>query len=184
MSHQPFFDWMQLALDGDLKPEQHVQLDAHLLSCAQCAALWQTLAEVETLFSEAPVVSPRPGFTGRFNARLKQQHSQPRALWGVFVLGLSVVSTAAVVLPLTLGVLWPLVQLLGQPATSVALFDNASAISQTLFTVGAALWAAARALGEFAAGTPLVWLVTLGILLATALWVFAIRRLALQGLML
>lgn len=184
MSHQPYFDWMQLALDGDLLPEQRAQLEAHLQNCARCATLWQALSEVETLFSAAPIIPPRPGFTGRFKARLKQQRSQPRALWGVFVLGLSVVGTAAIVLPLTFGLLWPLVQMLGQPATSAAVFDNASAVSQTLFTVGAALWSAARALGEFAVGTPLVWLLVLGILLATALWVFAIRRLALQGLLL
>lgn len=183
MSHQPYFDWMQLALDGELKPELRAQLEAHLQACAQCTTIWQALGEVETLLATAPIVSPRPGFTGRFNARLRQQRSQPRAWLGVLVLGFSVVGAAAIVLPLTLGLVWPLVQFIAQPATPAALFDNASAVSQTLLTVGAALWASARALGEFAVGTPLFWLLTLGVLLATALWIFTLRRLALQGLL-
>lgn len=183
MSHQPYSDWMQLALDGDLKPEQRAQLDTHLQVCAQCAALWRALGEVETLFSTAPVVSPRPGFTNRFNARLRQQRSQPRVWLGVFVLGFSVVGAAVILLPLTLGIVWPFVQLIGQPATSAALFDNASAISQTLLAVGAALWVSAWALGAFAVTTPLFWLLTITVLLATMLWVLTLRRLALQGLL-
>ncbi len=183
MSHQPYLDWMQLALDGDLRPEHRLQLDAHLRDCAQCATMWQTLNEVEALLSTAPLVAPRPGFTRRFTARLKAQRSPSRALWGVLALGLGVIGAAAVVLPLTLGMVWPLIQLIGQPAASAALVNNASAVSQTLLIVGAALWAAARALGEFAIGTPLVWLLILGVFLATTLWVVALRRIALQGLM-
>ncbi|MCS6911548.1 MAG: anti-sigma factor, partial [Anaerolineales bacterium] len=172
------------ALDGELEPEQRSQLEAHLQVCARCAALWRVLEEVEAMLTAAPLVSARPGFTNRFNARLRQQRSQLRAWLGVFVLGFSVVGAALILLPLILGMLWPFVQLLGRPATLTTLFDSASAISHTLRTVGAALWASAWALGAFAVGTPLFWLLIVTVLSATVLWIFTLRRLALRGVLL
>lgn len=183
MAHQPYFDWMQLALDEALLPPQRERLDAHLAECADCATLWQALNGIDSLFSAAPLAAPRPGFTGRFQARL-QQRARPRPVWGLLALGVSVMAMAAVALPLAAGVLWSAAQIAGQPVTTTAVFTSATALSDSFLTVAGALVGATRALGQFVAGTPVVWLAALGALTATALWVIVLRRLALQGMVL
>lgn len=183
MAHQPYFDWMQLALDAALLPPQREQLDAHLAECAECAELWQALHGIEALFAAAPLVAPRPGFSGRFQARL-QQRARPRPVWGLLALGLSVMAMAAVALPVAAGMLWSTAQIAGQPVTTAAVLSSAFALSESFLTVAGALVGAARALSQFVAGTPVGWLAVLGALTATALWVIVLRRLTLQGMVL
>lgn len=182
VTHKPYTEWIQLALDGDLPTEQRAELDAHLADCQSCASTWEAMARLERLFTQAPLAAPRPGFTGRFNARLKQQRSQPKALWGALALGFGAIGSAALVLPIGLSALWSLVQLVGQPATSAALFNSASTTTQVALALANALFITGRGLGEWALNTPLVWLVALGALAATAAWLYFMRRLSLQGL--
>lgn len=182
VNHKPYTEWIQLALDGDLQAEQRVQLDAHLAECQSCAATWEALTRLERLFTQAPLAAPRPGFTNRFSARLKQQRSQPKALWGALALGLGAVGSAALVLPLGLSALWSLVQLIGQPAASAALFNSASTTTQVALALANALFITGRGLGEWALNTPMVWVAVLGAMAATIAWVYYVRRLSLQGL--
>lgn len=184
MTHKPYFEWMQLALDGELEPARRNELAEHVTGCAECAARWEALARAEALFAAASVVAPRPGFTGRFNARLKQRRSQPRPLWGVFALGLGALGGAMLILPLGLGVLWTLVQAMGQPATAAAMFNSASAASNVAVTLLGAFAAIAKAVGEYALTAPVVWACAFTALLVVMAWFYLMRRLALQGLML
>lgn len=182
MSHKHYLDWMQLALDDALPPAQRQELTAHLGECPACSAAWDGLQRADRLLAQAPLAAPRPGFTGRFNARLRQRRSQPQAVWGALALGLGAVGAAALVLPAGVGLLWTLAQLAGQPATATALFNSASAASQVMLALLNALYVTARGVGELALVSPLAWALTLSALGATALWVYVLRRLSLQGL--
>ena len=175
---------MQLALDGELSFAQREELETHVAGCAECEARWGVLARVDALFTEAPLIAPRSGFTGRFNARLKQRRSQPRPLWGVFALGLGVMGGAALILPFGLSLLWTLAQALGQPATAAAVFDSASAVSNVAVTLIGAITAILRSLGEYALGAPAVWAGVMMSLIVVVAWFYLMRRLALQGLLL
>lgn len=182
LNHKPYTEWMQLALDGDLRPEQRDQLHGHLAECQACAAAWEGLARLDRLFGQAPLAAPRAGFVGRFNARLQQRRSQPRVMWGALALGFGAVGAAALVLPVGLSALWSLAQLVGQPAASAALWNSASATSEVMLALGGALWVTARALGELALVTPLAWMLAVGALIITIIWIYFMRRLSLQGL--
>lgn len=183
MMHKPYSDWMQLALDGELAQEHRTRLEAHLAECVECAGWWEALNRVEAFFTDPPLARPRAGFTGRFNARLQQQHSQPKTLWGLITLGVGAFSSGALVAGFVLfSLVWPVVHLVGQPAASAALWQSAGAASEVLLTLVDALWVVIRALGEWALQTPLAWLCVVIALGLTLAWVFTIRRFALQGL--
>ncbi|NJC95446.1 MAG: hypothetical protein FIB03_03750 [Anaerolineae bacterium] len=85
MKHQPFEDW--LLNEEPITPEQRRELDAHLRSCAYCAALVETGKALRSV----RMASPADGFTARFQARLAEQKlvERRRRFWGAlwFVLG-------------------------------------------------------------------------------------------------
>ncbi len=65
-------------LDGELVGEVKQRLEEHLAVCAQCGGELNALEEVGRLLSEAPLLSPRPGFTARVMARLAQREARRR----------------------------------------------------------------------------------------------------------
>ena len=85
MNHRPFEDW--LLDDTPVTLEQKRDLDAHLRTCAHCAAL----AKTGVVLQSARKVSPPSGFAMRFQARLAAQKlaERRRKFWGsiVFTLG-------------------------------------------------------------------------------------------------
>jgi anti-sigma factor RsiW len=182
MSHKNYLEWMHLALDDALPAAQRAELNLHLADCPACAAAWDGLHRVDHLLAQAPLAAPRPGFTGRFSARLQQRRSRPKAIWGALALGFGAVGAAALVLPAGVGLLWSLARLAGQPATSAALLDSASAASQVMLALLNALFVTVRGLGELALVSPVAWALALAALGATLLWVYVLRRLSLQGL--
>jgi hypothetical protein len=64
MNHQPFEDW--LLNDQPLTPIEKRDLDAHIRTCKYCAVLAQSSLELRSV----RMVSPMPGFAGRFQKRL------------------------------------------------------------------------------------------------------------------
>ena len=64
MNHQPFEDW--LLNEQSLTPVEKRDLDAHMRTCRHCAALVETGLELHSV----RMVSPMPGFAGRFEKRL------------------------------------------------------------------------------------------------------------------
>ena len=180
MNHKPYLDWMHAALDAGearLAPDQQAQFDAHLADCAECQSLWDVLCEADRLFAAAPLAAPRPGFTGRFKARLAQQRSRPKAVWGALVLGLGAVGAAAMVLPVGVGFLFSIVRVAQEPAMTDALYSGFNATASFAGMVLDGLFIAARALGEWALGNPLTWAASLVALAATAMWFYFMRRL-------
>jgi hypothetical protein len=78
MNHQPFEDW--LLNDKLINPKQKLELDAHLRICSNCCAL----AETGKALRSVKMVSPKVGFTARFQERLALQKAaeRRRRFWG------------------------------------------------------------------------------------------------------
>ena len=183
MKHKPYRDWMHAVLDGELAAADRRQFEAHLAGCAGCQAAWWSLSEAQRLLKAEPVLAPRAGFTGRFQARLHQRQRQApaRLLWGALALAFGAVGAAAVVVPLGLGVILSTLRAAQQPATAVALFASLAAVADVVQTLLGGLYLAGRALFEAAIGNPLAWA---GLVLAlglTAVWLYLIRRLVPEG---
>ena len=85
MNHQPFETW--LLDDKPITSEQKRELDSHLRTCANCAAL----VETGRALTSVKMVSPTMGFTTRFQTRLaaRKVADQRRRFWGaiLFVAG-------------------------------------------------------------------------------------------------
>ena len=63
-----------------------------------------------------------------------------------------------------------------------AVRDQIDALDAQMLALLNALYVTARGVGELALVSPLAWALTLSALGATALWVYVLRRLSLQGL--
>jgi anti-sigma factor RsiW len=186
MKHKPYREWMHAVLDGDrsdadLTAGDRRQFEAHLAGCADCQAAWWSLSEAQRLLNAEPMLAPRAGFTGRFQARLHQRRSQPRLIWGALALGLGAIGAAAVVVPVGLGLILSTLRAAQQPATAVALFASLAAVADLLETVLTGLYLAGRALAEAAIGNPLAWAGFVLALGLTAIWLYLIRRLVPEG---
>jgi hypothetical protein len=72
MNHRPFEDW--LLEDEPLTPQQARELQAHVRSCASCAAI----AESNLALHSARRMAPLPGFTQRFQVRLEKRRREQR----------------------------------------------------------------------------------------------------------
>ena len=72
MNHRPFEDW--ILDEQSIKPEQKLELQAHLNECAHCSAL----VEVNLELHSVKLVSPAADFTARFQARLAAQQVRER----------------------------------------------------------------------------------------------------------
>ena len=81
MNHQPFEDW--LLSDEPLDQEQETSLRQHLTDCLKCTTLSQVWQSVEQELARTPQISPAPGFTERWQARLaeKRAQMQRRLVW-------------------------------------------------------------------------------------------------------
>lgn len=173
--HKPYFDWMNLALDGEIDPDQRAQLDAHLTECLECVSLWDALRATNDLFTAPPVAAPRAGFTGRFKARRAQQRTQPRLMWGALALGFSSLGAAALVMPFCFRLLVSTLNVTQQPAASAALLSGLNALTHFTGTVGGALFITVQTLA--AAAPPLLWLTPLLAVGLVVAWALAVRKL-------
>ena len=178
MNHKPYLEWMNAVLDGSIAPADRRALEAHLVSCANCQASWVSLSNVHRLFKAEPMAAPRPGFSGRFQARLAQRRSRPHAIWGALALGLGAVAASALVVPLGLGVIFTAVGAAEQPDTTVALLMSASAAAGFLSTLADALVLIARAVAEAILPNPLTWALAVLALGLTGVWFYMLRKLA------
>ena len=82
MNHRPFEDW--LLDDQPLSPQQKSDLQAHIRSCASCAAI----AESNLTLHATRLVAPAAGFADRFRVRLERRRREQtwRQVAGTLVL--------------------------------------------------------------------------------------------------
>lgn len=166
MDHRPYEDY--LLDDQRLTPAQEQDLQNHLRTCPDCAAL----AHANLALRAAPVAAPTKGFSQRFQTRLaaERQLQHRRAQIGSLLLALAGASLLAWLLhpylgylalpPETLFTLW-----FNHATYLVLLFRTAGSIALTLIHVAGAL-VPAYALISF-----LTLLAGLGVLLN-----FSVRR--------
>ena len=106
-NHLLIEEWLLSA--SSLTPEEHVLLQEHLKSCESCRQLSDAWQEVEYQFKVAPMRSPEPGFTGRWQTRLAEHQLRLQRRQAIYVLALG--GGIALVLLAFLGVwAWPLVR--------------------------------------------------------------------------
>ncbi len=101
------------AWDETLDARRRADHFAHLRQCTSCREQWEALRRVEDLFRTAPLCSPQPGFTVRFQQRLARQRSTRWNPLSVLFLALSALLVSGLVfLPVggTVGWLWQVIR--------------------------------------------------------------------------
>jgi predicted anti-sigma-YlaC factor YlaD len=89
MECDTYREQMSLWLDNRLTQEEIQQVEAHTATCPACRATLDALHHVDRLLVATPMVSPAPGFTARFQARLVARRRRHRTWAGLTVLGLA-----------------------------------------------------------------------------------------------
>jgi hypothetical protein len=162
MEHDDYLAFMMDALDGELTDSNQLELESHLRACPTCTREWYTLQAIDTLFRQAPILSPAADFTQRTLARLPNRRVR---LWAMsLVYGLLLLSG---ILPMVLIVvaLVRLVPVAMEPAVVSSIFSLMNKGFQVIGAVGGAL---ARGLGQLVTEQPAV----LGLLFVMAGIVF------------
>ena len=83
MEHEKYHVMMMDALDGELVAEQQQELESHLRACPDCSKEWHAILAIDTLFRQAPMLSPAAGFAQRTVARLPNRKAR---LWAISVI--------------------------------------------------------------------------------------------------
>jgi anti-sigma factor RsiW len=92
-------------LDGELPPHERQEVEGHLESCAECAALLEDLAAVDALARDLPMPTPDAGaeaFAARVRARIAATRPRRRLMLPTWGWAAAAVLLLAVVTPLTL----------------------------------------------------------------------------------
>jgi anti-sigma factor RsiW len=113
MEHKKYYTLMMDALDGELVAEQQAEMESHLRACPACRQEWQAILAIDTLFRQAPMLSPAAEFTQRTVARLPNRRAR---LWAISVIYVLLLLSG--ILPILL-VVWAsntVLPLLRQPA--------------------------------------------------------------------
>jgi len=161
MNHRPFEEWL---LDEQrLTSEQARELQTHLHACPSCTAV----AEINLALRSAPHLSPAPGFSRRFQQRLRRYHRTQRQRQALGMLTLLLGSAG-----LLYGLAGPLVQeVMRSPAQWLII-----AVQSLLFVV-MLIQAVGAAVQVIALLSPAAGFLTLALVGALALlWVSAIRH--------
>jgi predicted anti-sigma-YlaC factor YlaD len=126
-------------LEGEPMGEKKERLEEHLVVCPRCRDELAALEEVDSLLSEAPLLSPQPGFTAQVMARLAQREARRRLMRiAPALVAVSFMLTSLVLLSLV-GLLTPWWGSLAAPATLINLgFDLLLRFMQTSITLAQA----------------------------------------------
>lgn len=105
MNHQ-FFETLLLS---DTKPtdDEAVILQEHLITCDTCRQLSNALSDMEVMFHNSALASPRPGFTQRWEEKLALDTEKRQRRQVVAIAIISACSIAALLLLLGFA-LWPI----------------------------------------------------------------------------
>ena len=157
MEHERFHLLMMDALDGELAAEQQTELESHLRACLECRREWQAIVAIDTLFRQAPMLSPAAGFTQRTVAMLPNRRAR---LWAISIIYVLLLLSG--ILPILL-VVWAantIVPVVSQPA----FVESAQQVlDQGVRLVGVIAGALFKGLGELIVQQPAIlgWLLVL-----------------------
>lgn len=161
---------MSLALDQSLTQGEVRCLEEHLKQCPTCREEWEAMQRVSRLFTDAPLMSPSPGFADRVMQRLAQRQARRQRLLAGGALVVVCLSLVALVLPETVRWLAMLWQVLTEPSL---LSHGAKLVAQLLSlaeSVGGACWLVFAAfLSSF--NQPVLLGYSLLVLALTILWI-------------
>ena len=157
MEHERFHILMMDALDGELASEQQAELESHLRACPPCRREWQAILAIDTLFRQAPMLSPAAGFTQRTVALLPNRRAR---LWAISIIYVLLLLSG--LLPMLL-VVWAansIVPVISQPAF---LESAQRLLDQSVRLVGVVAGALFKGFGELIVQQPAVlgWLLVL-----------------------
>ncbi|MEZ4518511.1 MAG: anti-sigma factor [Chloroflexota bacterium] len=175
MAHnETYYVMMMDALDGELTAVQRTELESHLRACPECAREWEALAALDTLFRQAPLLSPAADFAERTIGLLPNRRTRVWALTAVYTALL-----ISGVIPVILGV-WLISRytpVLTNPDLLQHVWSSMQGTAQVFATVIDALLAGA---GRVVAEQPMI----LGLAMLMAgmvfLWGGVIQRLVVQ----
>lgn len=99
MAHcDQYLELISAAMDGALSPAQRETLDAHLVSCAECKALYEELTAVHAALQELPPVEVPAGLTQRVMAAIARDAAPAPKRGNRWARALACAAMAAVVL--------------------------------------------------------------------------------------
>ncbi len=175
LEHENAYAWMMDALDGELTEANEHALEVHLRACSECRHEWQALLAIDTLFRQAPMLSPAAGFTQRTLARLPDRRYRVWAITSIY--GILLLSG---MIPLAIGIflLGRLMPVLTNPALVQSVWGS---LVKAMNASGTVLLALLNGLGEVILQQPTLigWLlVMIGIV---AVWGGVYRQLVGQS---
>jgi predicted anti-sigma-YlaC factor YlaD len=175
--HEAVRALMHAVLDGDAAPGQRAELDAHLIGCDACRATFAELQAAEVTLIRAaewmPLVGPRAGFLGRFQARLSQRERRPPSWLGALVLAGGALATVVVALVPVLFAIASWLPVAASPAALTVVAGTVETSSRLLGGLGNALLITARAV----AALPVVWGIMLAAGAVVGAWLAVMGRL-------
>ena len=130
-THLPFEDWVLNR--NALTPEEEQALQEHLQHCPSCKEFEEWLQEMESRLKAQTMLSPKPGFTQRWQARLAYERNRIQRRQTYFFLAVTI--GGAVLLMLAMGILlipvwrspYPYLLALAYQLTLVMAFINGAA---------------------------------------------------------
>lgn len=175
MAHkETYYVMMMDALDGELTEVRRGELESHLRACPDCTREWQALVALDTLFRQAPLLSPAADFAERTIGLLPNRRTRVWALTALYVALL-----VSGIVPVLLGgwLISRYTPVLTNPALVQHVWSSLQGTAQVFVTVVDALLAGA---GRVVAEQPVIlgW----GLLMAgmVFLWGAVVQRLVVQ----
>lgn len=89
MKCDTYREQMSLWIDSQLTQDEIRRIEAHTATCQACRSALDTLHRVDRLLVSAPMMSPAPGFSARFQVKLVARRRRRRTWAGVATLMLT-----------------------------------------------------------------------------------------------
>lgn len=150
MEHENTYTLMMDALDGALKDDNKLLLEAHLQTCPDCLREWHALLAIETLLQQAPMLSPAAGFAQRTLARVPNRRVR---IWSLSALYFVLLISG--ILPILIGA-WVYNRFGATLAQSSFWQGVLQPVANAFQVVGTVLSALLSSAGEFILQQPMV----------------------------
>jgi anti-sigma factor RsiW len=148
MECDTYQEQMSLWMDDQLAQQEVQQLEAHAAACSSCRTALDALRRMDRLLTSAPMMSPPPGFTNRFQAKMVTRQRRSRTWAGIITLMLAtlLLSLSAIALLGISGLaLWEGLSFSMSPSQSVSLLLE---LGRVAVVAGKLVWLILGALAQ------------------------------------